>query len=180
MRRGYFVPMSLMVIYGYEIPGGALNLNSTNYPDHGHHGDPLLSGKNPHGRAGNRTRDLMISSRNRWPLDREDGRPQNVIVYILTLVLSVSVSKRFYSSLHVQICTLQTKHAWYVCIYTHTHARSHTHRVWSVGMPTWTFETGLSYLFLIDCILECGEINIFVFYYSKTVRRIINRIYNLL
>jgi hypothetical protein len=35
-----------MVIYGYGVPGGALNLNSTDYPDHGHHGDPPLSGKN--------------------------------------------------------------------------------------------------------------------------------------
>jgi hypothetical protein len=24
-----------MVIYGYEVPGGALNVSSTNYPDHG-------------------------------------------------------------------------------------------------------------------------------------------------
>jgi hypothetical protein len=55
---------------------GALNLNSTNYPDHGLHGDPPLSGKNPHGRAGNRTRDLMISSQKRWQLDREAGRGQ--------------------------------------------------------------------------------------------------------
>jgi hypothetical protein len=39
-------------IYEYEVPGGALNLNSTNYPDLGHHGNPPLSGKNSHGRAG--------------------------------------------------------------------------------------------------------------------------------
>jgi hypothetical protein len=51
MRHGYVVQMRWIVIYGYEVPGGALNLNSTNYPDHGHHGDPPLSGKNPHGRA---------------------------------------------------------------------------------------------------------------------------------
>jgi hypothetical protein len=51
-----------MVIYGYGVPGGALNLNSTNYPDHGHHGDLPLSGKNLQGRARNRTRHLMISS----------------------------------------------------------------------------------------------------------------------
>jgi hypothetical protein len=30
-------------------------------------------GKNPHGRAGNPTRDLIISSQKRWPLDHEDG-----------------------------------------------------------------------------------------------------------
>jgi hypothetical protein len=40
MRRGYVVLMRWMVIYEYGVPGGALNLNSTNYPDHGHHGDP--------------------------------------------------------------------------------------------------------------------------------------------
>jgi hypothetical protein len=59
MRRGYVVPMRWMVIYEYGVPGGALNLKPTNYPDHGHHGDPPLSGKNSLGRAGNRTRDLM-------------------------------------------------------------------------------------------------------------------------
>jgi hypothetical protein len=73
MRHGYVVPMRWMVIYGYGVPGGALNLNSTNYPDHGHHGDPPLSGKNTHGRAGNRTRDLTISSQKRWPLDHKAG-----------------------------------------------------------------------------------------------------------
>jgi hypothetical protein len=65
MRCGYVVPMRWMVIYGYGVPGGALNLNSANYPDHGQHGDPPLSGKNPHSRAGNRTWDLMISSQKR-------------------------------------------------------------------------------------------------------------------
>jgi hypothetical protein len=36
-----------MVIYEYEVPGGALNLNSTNYPDHGHHGNLSLQRKIP-------------------------------------------------------------------------------------------------------------------------------------
>jgi hypothetical protein len=39
MRRIYVVPMRWMVIYEYEGPGGALNLKSTNYPDHGRQGD---------------------------------------------------------------------------------------------------------------------------------------------
>jgi hypothetical protein len=30
--------MRWMVIYEYGIPGGALDPNSTNYPDHGQHG----------------------------------------------------------------------------------------------------------------------------------------------
>jgi hypothetical protein len=62
MRHGYVVLMRWMVIYEYGVPGGALNLNSANYPDHGHHGDPPPLGKNPHGRAGNQTQDLIISS----------------------------------------------------------------------------------------------------------------------
>jgi hypothetical protein len=65
MRRSYVVLMRWMEIYEYGVPGGGLNLNSTNYPDHGHHGDPSLSGKNPHGIAGNQTPDLMISSQKR-------------------------------------------------------------------------------------------------------------------
>jgi hypothetical protein len=47
MMRGYVVPMRWMVIYRYGVPGGAINLNSTDYPDRGHHGDPSLSGKIP-------------------------------------------------------------------------------------------------------------------------------------
>jgi hypothetical protein len=53
MRHSYVVPIGWMVIYEYGVPGGTLNLTSTNYPDHGHHGDPPLSGKSPHGRVGN-------------------------------------------------------------------------------------------------------------------------------
>jgi hypothetical protein len=34
-------------IYKHGVPGGALNLNSTNYPDHGHHGNPPYQGKIP-------------------------------------------------------------------------------------------------------------------------------------
>jgi hypothetical protein len=45
MRYSYVVPIRWMVIYGYEVPGEALNLNSTNYPDHGHYGDPPLQFK---------------------------------------------------------------------------------------------------------------------------------------
>jgi hypothetical protein len=78
-RRSYIVPMKWMVINKYGVPGGALNLNSTNYPDHVHHGDPPLSGKNPHGRAQNRTWDLLISSQKCWPLDHEVGRFSNII-----------------------------------------------------------------------------------------------------
>jgi hypothetical protein len=36
-----------MVIYDYEVPGGALNPSSLNYPDHGYNGNLLLQGKIP-------------------------------------------------------------------------------------------------------------------------------------
>ena len=51
--------------------GWVLNLISTNYPDHGHHGRLPLSRKNAHGRAGNWTRDLMVSSQELWPPSHE-------------------------------------------------------------------------------------------------------------
>jgi hypothetical protein len=43
------MPMRWMVICEYEVPGGALNLSSTElpYPDHGHHGNLPLQGKIP-------------------------------------------------------------------------------------------------------------------------------------
>jgi hypothetical protein len=47
MRRSYVVPMRWMVIYVYEVPGGALNLSSTNYPDHVHYGNLTFQGKIP-------------------------------------------------------------------------------------------------------------------------------------
>jgi hypothetical protein len=47
MRRSYVVPRRWMVIYEYEVPGGALNLKPTNYPDHGRQGDLPLHGKIP-------------------------------------------------------------------------------------------------------------------------------------
>ena len=52
-------------------PSGPLQACNGNalpfYPDHGHHGSLPLTRKNAHGRAGNRTRDLMVSSQELWP-----------------------------------------------------------------------------------------------------------------
>jgi hypothetical protein len=50
--------------------GFYLKSNSTNYPDHGHQGI-LPHKENPHGRARNRSRDLVISSQKLWPPDHE-------------------------------------------------------------------------------------------------------------
>jgi hypothetical protein len=51
-----------MVIYEYEVPGGALNLSYTKLPRPWSPWESSPSRKNPHGRTGNRTRDLMFSS----------------------------------------------------------------------------------------------------------------------
>ena len=62
---------------------GAFNLISTNYPDHGHHGRLSLSRKNAHGRVGNGTRDLMVSSQELWPPGHEAG---HICTYIDTFL----------------------------------------------------------------------------------------------
>jgi hypothetical protein len=49
------------------VPEGALNLNYTDYPDHGRYGDLSLQGKIPKAELRNRTRDLMASSQKFWP-----------------------------------------------------------------------------------------------------------------
>jgi hypothetical protein len=73
MRRSYVVPMRWMVIYEYEVPGGSLNLSSTKLPRPWSPCESSQSRKNPHGRTGNRNRDLKISSQELWPLDHEAG-----------------------------------------------------------------------------------------------------------
>ena len=56
-----------------EIPGGALSLNILTTQTVVTTGNLSLQGKISHGRTGNPTRDLMISSRRPWPLDHEAG-----------------------------------------------------------------------------------------------------------
>jgi hypothetical protein len=62
MRRSYVVPVRWIVIYGYEVPGGALNISYTKLPRPWSPWESSPSKKNSHGRTGNRTRDHMISS----------------------------------------------------------------------------------------------------------------------
>jgi hypothetical protein len=52
---------------------GVLNLSYTKLPRPWSLWESSPSRKNPHGRTGNRTRDLMISSKKLWPLDHEAG-----------------------------------------------------------------------------------------------------------
>jgi hypothetical protein len=85
MRRSYVVPMRWMVIYEYEVPGGALNLSCTKLPRPWSPRGSSPSRKNFHGRTGNRTRDLMISSQKLWPLDHEVGQFVRNTGFIWTL-----------------------------------------------------------------------------------------------
>ena len=85
--------------------GFDLKSNSTNYPDHGHHGNPPPHKENPHGRAGNRTRDLVISSQKLWPLDHEAGPSRNeylcldwIFVYLTNFVI-----KAYRKCLHLEL-----------------------------------------------------------------------------
>jgi hypothetical protein len=73
MRNSYVVPMRWMVIYEYEIPGGALDLSFTKLPRPWSPWEASPSRTNFHGRTGNRTRYLIISSQKLWPLDHEAG-----------------------------------------------------------------------------------------------------------
>jgi hypothetical protein len=68
MRSSYVVPMRWMVIYEYEIP------NSTKLPRPWSTWESSSSRKNPHGRTGNQTLGLMISSPQLGPLDHEAGQ----------------------------------------------------------------------------------------------------------
>ena len=42
--------------------------------------------ENSHGRAGNGTRDLMISSQGLWPLEHEAGLLKYILSYILSFI----------------------------------------------------------------------------------------------
>jgi hypothetical protein len=71
--------MKWMVMYEYEVPGGALNFSSTKVP---RPWSPWES--SPSRRTGNRTRDIMISSQKLWPLDQEPDRYENSTWIFLT------------------------------------------------------------------------------------------------
>jgi hypothetical protein len=90
MRRSYLVPIRWMVIYEYEVTGRALNLNSTKLTRPWSPWGFSPSRKHPHGRTGNITRDLMISSQKLWPLDHEAG-PSSILFPESLMLCSSSV-----------------------------------------------------------------------------------------
>jgi hypothetical protein len=61
------------VVHKYEILGGALNLSYTKLARPWSPWESSPSRKNPHGRAGNRNLNLMISSQKLRPLDHVVG-----------------------------------------------------------------------------------------------------------
>ena len=85
-----------------------LKPKSINYPDHGHHGNLSLQGKNSHGRTGNRTRDLMISSHRPWPLDHEPG----LFYYNVNQPFLLQQRHRIN---HILINKVITQHLFFLC-----------------------------------------------------------------
>jgi hypothetical protein len=57
-------------------------------------------GKNPHGRAGNRTRDLIINSQKRWPLDHEAGHVMITVQKTRKQFITVSITFGMRTVLH--------------------------------------------------------------------------------
>jgi hypothetical protein len=84
----WYMDMKWMVIYGYEILGGALNLSSTKLPRPWSPWESSPLRNNPHGKTENWTRDLMIGSHILWPLDLEAGP-----IYLLTPLSRVLLEK---------------------------------------------------------------------------------------
>jgi hypothetical protein len=60
-------------IYEYEVPRRALNLNYTKLPRPRSPWETSPSMKNPHSKAGNRTREIMISSQKLCPINPDAG-----------------------------------------------------------------------------------------------------------
>jgi hypothetical protein len=73
--------MPVMVyIYGHGIPGGALNLNSTGYLDHGRYGDLPLQGKIPTAEPG-------IKPGTSWLVVKSSGHQTTRLVHSFILYL---------------------------------------------------------------------------------------------
>jgi hypothetical protein len=99
-----------MVIYVYGVPGGVINLSSTKLPRPWSPWESSPSRKNPHGRTGNRTQNLVISSQKLWPLDHEDGHVLcNVItaIYVLCLLHTFILLKQRDYTLYIRWNTKQ-------------------------------------------------------------------------
>jgi hypothetical protein len=96
-----------------------VNLSSTKLPRPWSQWESSLSRKNPHDRAVNRTRDLMISSQKLWPLDHEVSR--TLCFFIVT--------------------KLQT-HTWiFLCLFTHLPYRYILGRNLQIAIISYRFQS---------------------------------------
>jgi hypothetical protein len=86
-------------MYERGVPGGALNLNSTGYPDHGRYGDLLLQGKIPTAEPG-------IEPGSSWLLVRSSDHQATRLVSF-----SILISGHFTKS---KVTAIQL-HAWIGC-----------------------------------------------------------------
>jgi hypothetical protein len=100
MRRSYVVPMRWMVIYEYEVPGGALNLSSSKLSRPWSPWESSPSRKTPHGRTGNRTRDLMVISQKLFPLDHEASLDiENTNIYFMVILILLIYTDQPFNSM---------------------------------------------------------------------------------
>jgi hypothetical protein len=115
------------VIYEYEVPGGVLNLSSTELPSPWSPCESSPSRKSPHGRAGNRTRGLMITRPRGWSgckFNRTENAPSQSRATFLCISLGDrEKSKRGPSYYSVQIgifvvpwncCRLRNEHSTFM------------------------------------------------------------------
>ena len=124
--------MRCMVIYGYEVPGGVLNLSSTTLP---RPWSPWVLSpfrKNPHSRTGNRTRDLMISSQRLWPLDHEAGRFIRNYQYLISCTSVHWLLTYMQTDRHRKIWKINR---WISAIFLCEYAKCNIIQIFTIFMP---------------------------------------------
>ena len=157
-----------------EMPGGALNLISTNYPDHGHHGHRPRSRKNAHGRAGNRTRDLMVSSQELWPPSLEAGRFSIFIIYHSLPSLWPKTREHFHIYLPLEAILSQIQLAfWRTIFFLHTIRCYENYFVWN-RRPILLHAC---YMHALSHPPSFDQISIFVKQY-KTVKHLVTQLFS--
>jgi hypothetical protein len=107
--------MRWMVMYEYEVPVWNLDLSSTKLPRPRSPWESSPSRKNPHGRTGNRIRDLMISSQKRWPLNHEAGRISEIFTRQYGLP-TLSTWRKIYENMDLLLkAKSYSKCGWKIC-----------------------------------------------------------------
>ena len=121
--------------------GFYLKSKSPNYPDHGHHGDPPTYKENSHVRAGNRTRDLVISSQKLWPLDHDAEVCQIVTTFGISWQIYIEVPM---IKFHVNpSCGSRAETSWQTVGLTAWYHYSRRERSFTATGCVWKSETSL-------------------------------------